>query len=158
MPHGKTPFFLRLAAWLFLAGLLLPNLRAEGFPAAFRHLSVEDCRTSIYIGSVGMRLGAFEYKEGHYQALYQAKVIPFIFYNEEGSLSVDFSELQLARLLAGERVDFEGKGHNRKGEPRRITGTATPEGPLSGKIKVRVWVSKNIQLIFNTHYRFAPTS
>jgi len=157
MPHRLITLFRRLGAYLLLAGLVLQGLRAESLPPAYQHLSVEDCRTSIYIGSVGLRLGAFEYKDGHYQAFYQAKVIPFIFYNEEGTLSVDFSAEQLARLLAGERVDFSGQGHNRRGEARKITGTASPDGPLSGKIKVRVWVSKNIQLIFNTHYRFAPS-
>jgi hypothetical protein len=156
MTHGLTPRFWRPGALLLLAVLLVSSLRAEGLPAAYQHLSVEDCRTSIYIGSVGMRLGAFEYKDGHYQAYYQARVIPFIFYNEEGSLTVDFDEQQLARLQAGERVDFEGQGRNRKGETRRISGTAMPEGPKAGKIKVRVWVSKNIQLIFNTRYSFSP--
>ena len=33
-------------------------------------------------------------------------------------------------------------------------GIATPADARSGKIKVRVFVSKRIELIFNTSYRF----
>ena len=40
------------------------------------------------------------------------------------------------------------------GAERRLEGTATPTDATSGKLKVRVFVSKRIELIFNTTYRF----
>jgi hypothetical protein len=40
------------------------------------------------------------------------------------------------------------------GVERRVEGKATPVDATSGKIKVRVFVSKRIELIFNTTYRF----
>ncbi len=43
-------------------------------------------------------------------------------------------------------------------ETRSITGRAVPEDATQGKLKVRVFVSKNIQLIFNTTYRFVGGS
>ena len=119
---------------------------------------IETAKTSIYIGSVTMTMPAFKRVQERYESTYVAKVFPYFFYNEDGKIAIEFTDEQLARLGRGERVDFKGTGKNTDGEDRRIEGTATPADATSGKIKVRVFVSKNIQLIFNTTYRFAPAS
>ena len=60
----------------------------------------------------------------------------------------------LARLAKGEAVDFKGEGRSEDGETRRVEGKATPADPVSGKLKIRIFVSAKIELIFNTTYRF----
>ena len=62
----------------------------------------------------------------------------------------------LQRLAKGETVQFQGHGLSSDGEERHIEGKAMPVDALTGHIKVRVFVSKHIQLIFNTTYRFHP--
>ena len=115
---------------------------------------VATARTSIYIGAVTLKSSAFIRQGARYTATYQAKVFPFFFYNESGEIWIELPDDDLRRLAEGERVEFSGEAHDRSGELRRVTGHAEPVNPESGEIKVRVWVSKKIQLIFNTTYRF----
>jgi hypothetical protein len=62
----------------------------------------------------------------------------------------------LERLAQGEAVEFTGSAINHEQAPRRVEGKATPTDALHGKLKVRVFVSPKIELIFNTTYSFAP--
>ncbi len=101
-----------------------------------------------------MTLPTFERHSGTYSSTYTAKVFPYFFYNERGSISIDIPDGDLLRLQHGELVEFKGRGVNSDGEERRIEGRAVPADATSGKIKVRVFVSRKIQLIFNTTYRF----
>jgi hypothetical protein len=96
-------------------------------------------------------------KNGTYASSYTANVFPYFFSNEKGTLAITLPDESLRKLERGEPVEFSGRAVNTDGEERRITGKATPEEgahALSGKIKVRVFVSKRIELIFNTSYRF----
>ncbi|MEI8090029.1 MAG: hypothetical protein WCG63_10615 [Opitutaceae bacterium] len=120
------------------------------------HAAVEiaPAKTSIYIGSVTMTMPTFKHTGASYESSYVARVFPYFFYNERGTLSIDFTDEQLTRLDRGERVDFQGQARNESGEPRRIEGHATPTDATNGKIKVRIFVTAKIELIFNTTYRF----
>jgi hypothetical protein len=120
-------------------------------------VTVDPVKTSIYLGTVNLAMPPFSRRDGVYTTDYAAKVIPFFFYNERGSIAIEFSDDQLRQLQGGEVVYFKGHAQNTSGTPRRIEGRAVPDGsdPNHGKIKVRVWVSKKIQLIFNTVYRFS---
>lgn len=125
-----------------------------GSLAQYARVEVARARTSIYVGSVTMTLSTFV-RHGHaYTASYTAKVFPFAFYNEGGTLSVEITDEQLARLAAGETIEFTGNALNGEGESRKVTGRASPLDASTGKLKVRVWVSPRIELIFNTTYRF----
>ena len=86
---------------------------------------------------------------------YVAKVFPYFFYNENGRLWIHFPDEDLRRLEHGETVPFTGRALNDDGEERRVEGRIVPADASSGKIKVRVFVSKRIELIFNTTYRFS---
>jgi hypothetical protein len=119
-------------------------------------VAIAPAKTSIYIGTVTMTMPTFQRNGDRFESSYTAKVFPYFFYNEKGTLGIDFDTEQLARLGRGERVEFSGAARNDLGEDRRIEGHATPADPESGKIKVRVFVSKKIELIFNTTYRFTP--
>jgi hypothetical protein len=100
---------------------------------------------------------AFSRESGAYTSSYVAKVFPYFFYNEQGTLTIKLPDDGLRNLAKGEVVEFSGRALNSAGEERRVEGKATPTqgtAGMSGKIKVRVFVSKRVELIFNTTYRF----
>lgn len=121
------------------------------------HVHVAPMKTSIYVGSVAMDMPAFDRHDGGFESTYVAKVFPFFFYNEQGRVRVEFTDAMLARLHAGEPVDFTGLARRLDGAERRIEGRATPAAASadSGKLKIRVFYSKRVELIFNTTYSFA---
>ena len=125
-------------------------------PAPNAEVTVEPADTSIYVGIVSLTIQPLTRRDGVYRSDYAVKVFPFFFYNERGSISIEVSDDQLRRLERGETVSFNGHASNSNGKARRIEGHAVSEaaGADHGKIKVRVWVSKHIELIFNTVYRF----
>ena len=144
---------LRVAALALIAGVARadePDLRR------YDRVEIAPTKTSIYIGSVSMTMPSFARTDGAYESSYTAKVFPFFFQSESGRLRVAISDEMLRRLERGERVEFTGQAVATNGDQRRVEGHATPEAPgvPSGKIKVRVFVSKRIELIFNTTYRF----
>jgi hypothetical protein len=121
-------------------------------------VTIEPAKTSIYVGSVTMTMPPFTRVQDRYESSYAAKVFPYFFSNEQGRLAITFTDEQLAQLGRGERVSFKGSARSSEGEDRQIEGFATPADATSWKIKVRVFVSKKIELIFNTTYRFAPAT
>ncbi|MBC7369784.1 MAG: hypothetical protein H7343_23715 [Undibacterium sp.] len=142
--------------WLFFYLSLTAAALAAATEDRFATVVIAPAKTSIYIGSVAMTMPTFQRAGARYESSYAAKVFPYFFYNERGTLVIDFTAEQLANLGKGERVEFKGQARSDTGENRRIEGHATPVDIESGKIKVRVFVSKKIELIFNTTYRFAP--
>lgn len=118
-------------------------------------VAVAPSKTSIYIGSVTLTTPPFVRNEGRYETTYSAKVFPYFFYSEKGRMWISVSDEDLARLARGETIQFEGKATNEKGKLRGISGRAVPTDASSGKIKVRVHVTADTELIFNTTYRFA---
>lgn len=154
--------FRRIIAWGVSAGGLALGLAAapaadNTLPARYDRVVIEPTKTSVYIGTVAMTMPVMERKNGFYESSYAAKVFPYFFCNEKGTMSIAFPDETLRRLTRGEMVEFTGQAQNSDGEERKIEGKATPDaaaGGLRGKIKVRVWVSKRVELIFNTSYRF----
>jgi hypothetical protein len=145
------PRFLLLAlAFTFVFGGAV--LRA----APHDKVLVPPVKTSIYVGSVTLIATPLMRVGGGYEADYQAKVFPFFFMGERGRLRIEFSDEQLAQITRGERVAYVGSAQNTDGEPRRLEGQVEPRAADApdGKIKVRIFVSPKIQLIFNTTYRF----
>jgi hypothetical protein len=140
-----------------LAGPLCADTTTENVPPlpdTYQRAEVATAKTSIYIGNVKLVTAPFVREDDRYTSTYEAKVFPFFFYNEAGRIAITLSDDDLRRLTAGERVHFAGEAFTETGEPRQVEGHADPTDEQSGKIKVRVWVSKNIELIFNTTYRF----
>lgn len=131
------------------------SLPPTPLPAIYQAATVATAKTSIYIGAVTLTTPPFARKGDTFHSTYRAKVFPFFFYNESGRLSITLSDDDLRNLIQGERVYFKGEAFSSKDEPRRVEGHADPADSTSGKIKVRVWVSKNIELIFNTSYQFS---
>lgn len=149
-----------MAGFLRSFGLILlllgigTRLAAEVPLARYARVEIAPTKTSIYIGTVSMTMPTFVRGAGVFTSTYSARVFPYFFYNEKGRISITLSDATLRQLQNGQPIEFEGEGVNTDGETRRIAGRAVPADGRSGKIKVRVFVSKKIQLIFNTTYRF----
>jgi hypothetical protein len=152
-PHGSVAWHFLLLALAVGAGLRAAELRPD-----VAKVAVAPTRTSIYVGWVSLTMPDFVRREGRFESNYAAKVFPYFFSNETGRLGIDFSDAQLERLAQGETVEFTGSAINHEQAPRRVEGKATPTDALHGKLKVRVFVSPKIELIFNTTYSFAPQS
>jgi hypothetical protein len=120
----------------------------------YRRVDVTPTKTSIYVGTVSLALPPLERRKGEYTTTYEASVFPFFFYNETGHFWIECSDEQLRRLERGERVDFQGRAQRADGSEHRVEGTVTPTDVASGKVKVRVFATASVELIFNTTYRF----
>jgi hypothetical protein len=136
--------------------LALGALAADDSLARYDHVVVESAKTSIYVGSVTMSFAPSARKSGGYESNYTAKVFPYFFMSEKGKVTLDVSDDMLRKLSRGEPVDFTGRAVSTNGEERRVEGRATPSDATAGKLKVHVYVSKRIDLIFNMPYRFSP--
>ncbi len=154
MLNLARPFVCSLLLAVGMAAQDEPPPEPESLPPIYQRAAVATAKTSIYIGNVKLETPVFLREGETYSSTYEAKVFPFFFYNESGRISITIPDEDLRRLAAGERVYFTGEAFSLKEEPRRVEGHADPADAESGKIKVRVWVSKNIELIFNTTYRF----
>ena len=135
--------------------LLFLVLGASVLASDLDRVDVADSKTSIYIGNVTLELSPLLRDGTRFKGDYRAKVFPYFFMGERGSFFIDLDGLQLEKILTGERVEFRGEGLNTADESRRVEGYAQADAPGSrtGKIKVRIFVSKKIELIFNTQYR-----
>lgn len=140
--------------------LLLALCAVGSLPAApalktstWNTVEVEPASTSIYVGSVKLTTSEFRRSGDRFSATYEAKVWPWVFWNEHGDISITIPSADLDRLERGERVEFTGSASNHKHKPRTITGWAERHNPGTGKIKVRIGVD-DTELIFNTTYRF----
>jgi len=140
-------------SFLLWLGLVVGPTFAAHAASPYDKLAVETSSTSIYIGKVTLVLTPLVRQNGIYTAEYKAKVFPFFFMNEHGSFRLAVSDEDLARISRGETVEFQGHAQNNGQEERKITGRATPEDAKHGKIKVRIFVTEKIQLIFNTTYQ-----
>jgi len=130
---------------------------AEDSLARYDHVVVDPAKTSIYVGSVTMSFTPATRTAGAYESNYSARVFPYFFMSEKGKLVLDAPDEALRKLARGEVVDFTGRGVSTSGEARRFEGRATPADATTGKLKVHVFVSKRIDLIFNMTYRFSPS-
>jgi hypothetical protein len=146
---------------LFAAGFALAMLFAgassaaeveETMPAQFELPRV---RTSIYIGSVTLITGVFTRVDDTYTSTYEAKVAPWSFWSEAGSIALNVAADDFARLRRGETIEITGEAINGKGKPRHVSARAKATDATSGTIKVRISVSGST-LVFNSTYRVLP--
>jgi hypothetical protein len=143
-----------LKVMLFLAVLAVALHGETPLDTRYNKAAVEPVKTSIYIGYVKLTIPMFTRTRDGYVSTYNASVVPFFFWSEHGQMTIKASDDDLRQLARGETVEFNGHAENSDGEARPIVGRAVPQDAIQGKLKVRVFVSKNIQLIFNTTYRF----
>jgi hypothetical protein len=115
-------------------------------------VTVPAMKTGIYVGSVTLTPGVFERDGDDFKATYEAKVRPWFFWGETGTIKIRLPASDFARLAKGETVEFTGEAANHKNKPRKVTGRAQPADATGGKIKVRIGVD-DTELIFNGTYR-----
>jgi hypothetical protein len=135
-----------------LAVLLLACTAARAAGDGFDRVAVPAMKTSIYVGSVTLTTGEFRRDGDRFSTTYEAKVFPWFFWSETGSITITVAAADLARLARGETVEFTGDAENHKHKPRKVTGRAQPADAQSGRIKVRIHVD-DVELIFNGPYR-----
>ncbi|HXA14534.1 MAG TPA: hypothetical protein VNW23_05350 [Opitutaceae bacterium] len=143
-----------LGAVLLGAGLTAALHGGTTLDARYNKVAVEPVTTSIYVGYVKLAIPMFTRAGAGYEGNYSAGVFPFFFWSEHGKMVIGISDDDLRRLAHGETVAFKGQAETSDGEARHIEGRAVPQTATQGKLKVRVFVSQKIQLIFNTTYRF----
>lgn len=148
---------MRFCRWIAGAGLLAANLAHAGPAAsaasAYSGAEIAAVKTSIYLGSVTLAVPPLVRTGTAFVSTYAATVFPFFFFNEEGRFRIELPEAELARLAAGQAVDFVGQAERDDGAPRLVQGHAVPRGPREGDVKFRVYYTRHIVLIFNTTYR-----
>ncbi len=139
--------------FLFLLGAVA-SLRADlSKPAGkWDSVTIEPVKTSIYVGNVTLTTSEFRRTGEAYTATYEAKVWPWFWWNESGSITIQLPTPDLERLARGERIEFKGDAFNQKNKPRPVSGRADRTGEGTGKIKVRIAVD-GTELIFNGTYR-----
>ena len=140
---------------LFLLLGSVVNLRADTTQniGDWDSVTVAPMKTSIYVGSVTLTTGVLKRAGDHFSTTYEAKVWPWFFWSETGSISITLPQADLEKLARGERVEFTGEAFNYKNKPRKVTGRAERINGATGKIKVRIGVD-DTELIFNGTYRF----
>ena len=120
----------------------------------YQRVEVATSKTFVGIASVTMTMPVFTRSAGVYAADYRATVVPWVMFNEKGRLSVEVSDAQLRALERGETIEVKGKAVRHDGAERRVEARITPADAAHGKLKVRVYYSKRINLSFETTYRF----
>jgi hypothetical protein len=138
---------------LFLSWLAAA--RADPALDRFAVVTTAPVSTWIYVGSVTLTATPFLRQGEQYNAHYTARVFPYFFYSESGSMSVKVPADSLRRLAAGNPIGFTGTATRSDGTIRAIDGAATPAGRDGGAIKVKIHLSKKITLVFDTTYRLA---
>ncbi len=146
---------LRRLVFLFLFALAGVAAAPPDFPTA---VVIAPSRTSIYIGAVTLTMPPLPRVGGAFTGTYSARVFPYFFYNEAGKFAIEVSDDALRQLASGATIPFHGQATSEDGEARRIEGQAAPIDGTSGRIKVRIFISKRIDLIFNTTYRLLQKS
>jgi hypothetical protein len=86
-------------------------------------------------------------------------VFPYFFYNETGRIWIVVPEHELHAIDHGSAIDFTGSAISASGDKRRVEGKAMPTGPTTGRIRVKVYVTRKIALTYETTYELkgAPT-
>ena len=150
-------FRLLFPALILLAASL--SVWAQGTPPAPAILAtsaaaeIAPAKTSIYLGSVSLVVPTLTRSGAEFVSTYAATVFPFFFFNEQGRFRIQVPDVDLGRLAAGQAIDFIGQAVRDDGAGRLVQGHAVPRGPTQGDVKIRVFYTRRIILVFNTTYR-----
>lgn len=135
---------------------IIPSQAVVGGKAAmkrFARVEVPPLRSSFFLGIVSLVPGVFERTGASYHAAYRASILGF-FYREHGTVEIDIADDSLLSLKPGTRLAFTGRAKANDGGVRRISGFAEANDAASGRIQIRIAVTKSIELSFVGPYRF----
>jgi hypothetical protein len=136
---------------LILLAVVYPAFGKPATPTEWNRVDVDSMKTSIYVGSVKLITTSFMREADSYRGTYKAKVFPWAFWNEHGSILITLNDEDRAKLQRGERCAFTGEAQSHKNKARHVTGYADPTSANHGKIKVRIGVD-DVELVFNGTY------
>jgi hypothetical protein len=142
-----------LLTLLLLLALPAPSRAADPVLDRFAVVAVAPVKTSIYVASVTLTVPRFVRRGGIYESTYSAQIFPYSFWNEAGRLQITVSDQTLRRFARGESFSFTGHAIRRDGTIRRVEGRVTPVGPATGRIEVRVFVTRHLSMAFDTTYQ-----
>jgi len=129
-----------------------PAPGADDELARFDKVDIRPTTASLFIATVTMTMQPFSRRDAVFSSTYSARVFPYFFWSESGRIWIEVPREKLRRVARGDAVEFTGRGVNESGDERRIEGRAIPTGPSSGRIQVRVYVTRRIHLTFDTTY------
>jgi hypothetical protein len=149
----------RFVALLAFAALAVFPGRLRAAAPLPQQFELPVMHTSIYIGSVKLTTSTFTQTASTYTATYEARVSPWSWWNETGSITLTVNPDDYDRLVRGESIEITGEATNDRGKLRQVSARAQPIDATTGKIKVRIAAS-GTTLIFNTTYlvKAAPAS
>jgi hypothetical protein len=116
---------------------------------------IAPAKTSIYVGSVTLTVAPLTRQGASYASTYTASVFPYFFFTEAGTFQIEVSDADLFRLASGQSIDFTGLAVRADGVVRPLACHADPHSLADGRVKVRVYVSKRLILVFNTTYHIS---
>ncbi len=115
---------------------------------------VSKMRTATPFGIVTLTPSRFVRQGAEWRATYSARVWPWAFKSEAGTLVLPATPNQLAQLQSGTTTQFSVRAANQDGAERRATCTVKPStadhGQLTLKLSVDGWTLK-----LRGHYQLA---
>jgi hypothetical protein len=122
-------------------------------PGAITQAEIAPSKTSVLLAGVSLAVPTLTHAGAEFVSTYSVTVFPFFFFNEDGRFHVQLPDADLARLNHGQPIDFVGQAVRNDGAGRLVQGHAVPSGPNEGQVKIRVFYTRHIVLVFNTTYR-----
>jgi hypothetical protein len=117
-----------------------------------RQLRIDPSTTKVIVGHARLSVDPLTRSGGSFGGGYRVEVSPLPIGNESGKLSVNLSDGELAKLAAGEAIDFTGEAVSTQGNNSAVRGSATPAaGGNSGTLRVHI-ASRKGNLVFLTAY------
>ncbi len=141
------------AAGLLASALPLAALPVPPPPPVIATAEIAPSKTSVLLAGVSLAVPTLTHSGAEFISTYTVTVFPFFFFNEDGRFHVQLPDADLARLARGEPVDFVGQAVRTDGAGRLVQGRAMPSGPMEGQVKIRVFYTRHIVLVFNTTYK-----
>ena len=132
---------------------------AETNLAPYAQVEVAPVATWAYLANITLSVDRFQRNDGIYAAPYTAKILPYFLLNEKGMLRIKVPDETLAQLAQGKAIDFTGSAiREGDGKDRPVDGRATPVDAMTGVLKVRLFYTRHIVLVFTTTYRLPGLS
>ena len=147
--------FIAIAWGLLTAGAVAGD-NAPKEEVRYRVLQVDRCFTKVAGGKATLTVGSLRRTNDVFAGQFKMKVEPYFFKSDQGSLAVVVPDDAMAKVSAGQAVDFAGSAttmDGRKMVVRKFSAVATPVDAERGALKVCLTVDDR-KLVFETKYRF----
>jgi hypothetical protein len=150
----RVSLFVVLFCWLVAMGFA----DEAALPAAAAHQVLAIDRSSMKIpgGKATLVIGSLRRTNDVFGGVFQMKVAPYFFKNDQGTLAITITEEMIAKAIKGATVDITGTATTKTGKNevvRDINAVATPVDGEHGALKLWFMVDER-KMVFDTKYRF----